>query len=255
MTHTGIPQRLVSSAVIAALVLSTAGCKTSGPAPQTDTSGTGYPSQNTAPAPVQMRADEDRFQKTVMGGVATGALIGGVVGFLGALATGSNTKEAGRTAVAGAVVGGAVGGIDGYMTAKREQAGKNELRAVQAATADVKADNSKLQAFLDSSSTVLNEGKARLAALKGDVAAKRITVAQADAARKREEQNIESMKTTLAQAKKTKEDYAKASTQFQGSAQDKRDLDNEIARMNQQVAKLENNIADYNRAVGVSRAG
>lgn len=262
MSTAKLSHRMLGGALAAVMTLSGAGCKTSPPAQKSD-EGTG--SAKSAPAPgapreltaaeKQMRADESRFQKTVIGGAIQGALIGGALGYLAALAGGANSKEAGRTAGAGAVVGGVMGGIDGYVVAKREQNGKNELKALQAAAADVRADNKKLEAFMESSSVVLGEGKQRLAALKGDVDAKRISVAQAEEARKREEQNIASMKTTLAQAKKTKEDYAKAATQFKGTPQDKRNLDAEIERMNGQVAKLENNIADYNRAVGVSRAG
>ena len=266
-----IAQRIVSASVIVSVAGMSVGCASVGPAPggaaDGDTpksTGTGLGGSMAAPktaavqltpAELQMRVDEERFQKTVIGGVIQGAMIGAAMGAVAALIGGGNTKDAVRSAGIGAVVGGAAGGIDGYVTAKREQAGKNELRAVQEAAKDVKADNAKLQAFLDSSDVVLKEGKTRLAALKGDLDAKRITVQEADAARKREEQNIASMKTTLAQAKKTKGEYAMAAAQFKGSPQEKSNLDAEIKRMDQQVAKLESNIADYNRAVGVSRAG
>ncbi|HYN59348.1 MAG TPA: hypothetical protein VET87_07325 [Rubrivivax sp.] len=229
------------------------------PSPWPGTSSSAPGSKDAAvqltPAELQMRADEQRFQKTVIGGAMQGAMIGAAIGAVAALIGGGSGKDAARSAGIGAVLGGAAGGIDGYVTAKREQAGKNELRAVQAAAKDVSADNAKLQAFLDSSDVVLKEGKTRLAALKGDINAKRITAQEAEAARKREEQNIASMKATLAQAKKTKDEYATAASQFKGSPQDKSNLDAEISRMSQQVAKLESNIADYNRAVGVSRAG
>lgn len=267
-----IAQRIVGASVIVCVAGTSVGCASVDQAPSgaaTDGSmpkstGTGTSGSMAAPktaavqltpAELQMRADEERFQKTVIGGVIQGAMIGAAIGAVAALIGGGGGKDVARSAGIGAVVGGAAGGIDGYVTAKREQAGKNELRAVQEAAKDVRADNAKLQAFLDSSDVVLKEGKTRLAALKGDLDAKRITVAEADAARKREEQNIASMKTTLAQAKKTKDDYAKAAAQFKGTPQEKSNLDAEINRMNQQVAKLESNIADYNRAVGVSRAG
>ena len=268
-----IAQRVVSASVVVSVASMSVGCATvdpssSGTAGSGTTMGSGSgagTSGSTAfpkaaavqltPAELKMRADEERFQKTVIGGAMQGAMIGAAIGAVAALIGGGNTKDAARSAGIGALLGGAAGGIDGYVTGKREQAGKNELRAVQEAAKDVSADNAKLQAFLDSSDVVLKEGKTRLAALKGDINAKRITVQEADAARNREEQNIASMKTTLAQAKKTKDEYAKAASQFKGSPQEKGNLDAEINRMNQQVAKLENNIADYNRAVGVSRAG
>jgi hypothetical protein len=264
-------QRVISAALIVSVVGTNIGCATvdtsaGASAGQGATSVAGSPGGSGAavgkgvqpqltPAELKMRVDEERFQKTVIGGVIQGAMIGAAVGAVAALLGGGGGKDVARSAGLGALIGGAAGGVDGYVTAKRERAGRDELRAVQDAAKDVQADNAKLQAFLDSSDVVLKEGKTRLAALKGDIAAKRVTAQEADAARAREEQNIASMKTTLAQAKKTKDEYANAAAQFKGTPQEKSNLDAEINRMNQQVAKLESNIADYNRAVGVSRAG
>lgn len=250
-------QRLVCSAVASAMLISISACQTPGPLQtSSSTQGTGGAAQATAltPAEQQMRADSERFNNTVIGGVLTGAAAGALTGALAALLTGGNKKEVRNTALAGAVVGGTIGGIDGYVTAKKEQAGRNEIRTLQAAAADVRQDNQKLQAYLDSSGTVLNEGKTRLASLRRDVAAKKLSAEQAEAARKREEQNIASMNATLAQAKKTRDQYTQASAQFGGSIQSRRDLDAEIARMNNQVAQLESNIAEYNKALAVSRA-
>lgn len=248
-----LPQRLVCSALAAAVLLSMSACQTSGPVQPGGqvTSSTGAPLTS---AEQRMRQDESRFNDTVIGGVLTGAAAGAVAGVLAGILTGGNKKEIRNAAIGGAVIGGVAGGIDGYVTAKKEQAGRDEIRALQAAAADVRQDNNKLQAFLDSSGTVLAEGKARLAALRGDVAAKRLSAEQAQAARQREEQNIASMNTTLAQARKTRDQYAQASKQFSGTPQAKRDLDGEIARMNKQVAQLEGNINEYNRALAVSPA-
>jgi hypothetical protein len=230
------PQRFVCSAVAAAVLMSVSACQTPGPLQQG--SSTGAPATQLSPAEQQMRADSDRFNSTVIGGVLTGAAAGALAGGLAALLTGGNSKEVRNTALAGAVVGGTIGGIDGYVTAKKEQAGRGQIRELQAAAADVRQDNQKLQAYLDSSGSVLNEGKSRLA----------------EAARKREEQNIASMNTTLAQAKKTRDQYTQASAKMTGSIQDRRDIDAEIARMNKQVAQLESNITEYNKALAVSRA-
>lgn len=247
-------QRLICSAVAAAVLVSMSACQTPGPMQSSSTQGTGAPAPQLTPAEQQMRADSDRFNNTVIGGVLTGALAGAAAGALAAALTGGNSKQVRNTAIAGAVVGGTIGGIDGYVTAKKEQAGRNEIRALQAAAADVRQDNQKLQAYLDSSGAVLNEGRARLAALGNDLRAKRISTEQAEAARQREVQNIQSMGNTLSQAKKTRDQYTEASAKFTGTVQERRDLDAEIARMNKQVAQLEQNIAEYNRALAVSRA-
>lgn len=247
-------QRLICSAVASAMLVSLSACQTTGPMQTGSTQGTGAPAPQLTPAEQQMRADSERFNNTVIGGILTGALAGAAAGALIALATGGNKKEVRNAAVGGAVVGGTIGGIDGYVTAKKEQNGRSEIRALQAAAADVRQDNQKLQAYLDSSGAVLNEGKSRLASLGNDLRAKRISTEQAEAARQREVQNIESMNSTLVQAKKTRDQYTQASAKFAGTPQERRDLDAEIARMNRQVAQLEQNIADYNRALAVSRA-
>jgi hypothetical protein len=255
------PSSLALRLIAAAIVVPLAGCPaTTGPlvsnagAESTAVQRTPTPAVTLTPSEQQMRSDSERFNHTVIGGVLMGAAAGGVGAALATVIAGGDMKQVRRNATAGVVVGGVVGGIDGYVTAKKEQAGRNEIRALQAAAEDVKQDNMKLQAFLDSSGRVLAEGKERLAALRNDVAAKRLTAEQAEQARKREEQNIAAMNTTLGQARTTRDQYVQASNKFGGTPQNKRDLDAEINRMNKQVAQLENNVADYNRALAVSKA-
>ena len=78
--------------------------------------------------------------------------------------------------------------------------------------------------------------------------------ARAEEARQREERNVASMNKTLDHAKQTRANYAAASKKLGGDAKSKRDLDLEIQKMNQQIAQLERNVAEYNRALAVSRA-
>lgn len=254
--RTHLRERFVCGLATTALAVSMTGCKTLELSQDDQSSRTGVaappPVQRTA-AELQMDKDKDRFNRTMIGGILTGAAVGAGLGVVTALVTG-NRNEAVKYGVIGGVAGGTAGGIDGYLTAKKDQAGRNEARTLQAAAADVRTDNERLQAYLDSSGTVLAEGKERLAALNSDVAAKRLTAQQADQARKREEQNIASMNATLVQAKKTREQYQQASAKLTGPAQNKRELDTEIAQMGVRVVKLEKNIEEYNKALQVSKA-
>jgi len=222
---------------------------TSGP-----TTSTRSPRTQLTAAEKQLRDDESRFQKTVIGGVLTGAAVGAVVGGLAALLGGGDSRDAKRGAVAGAVVGGAMGGIDGYVTAKREASGNNELRAIQAATNDVRIDNEKLQTVVNSSNQVLAEAQTRLSNLREDVQQRRISAQDAETERRREEANVATMRKALANARTTRDQYAQASQSFRGTADEKRNLDAEIARANRQIADLERNISSYTRAIAVSRA-
>ncbi len=247
-------QRLACGVLCGALLLPLAGCPTTGPLQAGGSPGAAASGRPLTAAEQRMRQDEERFNKTVIGGMLTGAAIGAGTGLLVGILSGGNSKELRNATVTGAVAGGVLGGIDGYVTAKKEANGRDEVRAMQAAAADVRQDNQKLQAYLDSSNQVLAEGKNRLAALRGDLNAKRISTEQASQLLRQEEQNIGSMRSTLDQAKKTRDQYTQASAQFKGTPQQKRDLDGEISRMGRQVAQLEGNISDYNKALVASRA-
>jgi predicted nucleic acid-binding Zn-ribbon protein len=118
----------------------------------------------------------------------------------------------------------------------------------------VKQDNAKLKSFLDNSNRVLKEGQARLVALRSDLAKRKLSAAEADEAMQREERNIALMTKTLDNAKQTRNNYVAASKKLGGDAKAKRDLDGEIQRMNEQIAQLERNVSEYNRALAVSRA-
>ena len=248
--NTLAPPRTVVRAVVLALALGLAGCETTGPLAGFG----GGPQQPLSAAEQQMQDDQKRFNDTVISAVMMGAAGGALVGGLGCLLAGCKGKDTAIAMGVGAGVGAAALGIDGYVTAKKEQAGKQNLRIVQAAANDVRQDNGKLQAYLASSGKVLNEGRSRLASLQRDVAAKRLTTEEAQQARQREERNIASMNQTLTQARKTRDQYIEASGKMADTPQNKRELDTEIRRMNQQITQLEGNVQAYNQALQVSRA-
>ncbi|MEJ8849967.1 hypothetical protein [Variovorax rhizosphaerae] len=246
-------QHAGTRAIVAAVILSLAGCQA--PGPTAGSSPAGAQSQSLSPAEMQLREDEERFNNTVISAVLTGAAGGALLGGVLGAVTGRKDKKSILTgAAAGAVVGGTALGIDGYLTAKKEQAGRQNVRAAQAAAADVQQDNNRLQAYLDTSSRVLAEGQARLAKLQRDIAAKKVSTAEAQQARAREEKNIASMNQTLTQARKTRQEYAEASEKLKGSRENTRDMDGEIRRMDQQIGQLESTVSAYNKALSVSKA-
>jgi uncharacterized protein YcfJ len=255
MTNATPRQRLIYSVVAVVFLATSSGCQTARP----PASGEGEAPLSTAKAPpVQATVSEEKMRQdqklyeTVLGGVATGALVGATIGVI--IEALSGGKNLGGAAVKGAVAGGILGGVDGYVTRTQQRAKEEKISELQAATKEVQKDNEALQAFLDSSNVVLGEGKVRLSSLRADLAAKRVSAEQAEQARRREEQNIDSMKATLDKAKTARDGYAKAAPKFNGTPQQKRDLDAELTRMNNQVAQLEKNIAEYNEALAVSKA-
>jgi hypothetical protein len=253
-----IAQRLLAAALSLLLVA----CPTTNPlggimngpdSGQADASGNAAQPQMTE-AEKQLQEGEKRFTTTVMGGAAIGVLAGAGLGAVGCHLAGYKDAKLRNCILLAAAAGGTAGGIDGYLTAQREKAGRDELKAVQATANDVKQDNEKLKSYLSTSDQVLAEGEARLKSLRGDVQKRKISAAEADEARQREERNIASMTKTLETAKQTRTNYIEASKKLGGDAPSKRQLDAEITRMNQQIAQLEKTVNEYNRALAVSRA-
>ena len=255
-------QRLLAVGVAGAVLVSLAGCPTTGPLQRTGESApptaAAVPAVELTPAEQEMRKASGRYKDTITGGALLGAAIGAGIGALAGVLTEDDKKKRGEAALAGAAVGATVGGIAGgvrgYVVAKKEQAGGDENRALQAAAADVNQDNNNLQAYIKLTDQVLAEGKSRLAALNGDVAAKRITAEQIKQARAREEENIDAMNYKLAAGQTLHNQYLEASKKFVGTPQSRRDLDAEIARMRKQVLQLEETVADYRRSLKVSKA-
>ena len=239
-----------------AMIVSTTGCKTSGASPTASGGTTSAPQASTqmTPAEKQLREDESRFNKTVFGGVVTGAAMGAVAGGLLAALGGGNRRQIQQGVLVGAVAGGVLGGVDGYATAKKQQAGNNEVRALQSAVADLQQDNARLEQMIATSDVVLREGQQRLASLRTDLAAGKMSARQAEEARKREENNIATLNKALEKARETRTQYSQAGQRMTNDPNNRRNLDAEIAKTDRQIAQLERNISEYSRALAVSKA-
>lgn len=209
--------------------------------------------QRTA-AEAKLRDDPIRFQQTVIGGAVTVGAQSCLDKAIEDLLKRGNRRSAGRACADGLRQGLPAGAENGYAVALQEEANRRQISQLQVATDHVQQDNQRLQTYLDSAAQVLRDGQARLAALNRDIAARRISAADAEQARQRELQNIRSIEASLAEAKQTRGRYVEASAQLTGQAAERRRLDAEIARMNGQIGQLEKNLLDYQRALGVSRA-
>ncbi len=206
------------------------------------------------PAEAQMREDSNRFTATVLGGTVAGCGLGAVVGALGCKMSGGDSHRVRNCALAGCVVLGAAGAADGYYTAKQQQASRDRVRATQAMAADVRQDNQKIQAFLESSEKVLADSRARLKTINAQVAARRMSADQAAAERRRIEENRDLMQSTLDEMKQSRDVYREAARKAKSSGGGSRDLDGELTQMNHKIASLEGNVRAMNAALGVSRS-
>ncbi|MFZ3119614.1 MAG: hypothetical protein WA159_15005 [Variovorax sp.] len=251
MNKTTLQRRAVRTIALAVMV-ALAGCQTTGPL--AGMGGSAQTQPQTA-AEKQMQQDQERVNNTVFSAVLTGAVGGAAVGALTALLTGNTKKkDVAKGAAIGAVAGGVLVGVDGYITAKKEQAGRQGIRVTQAAANDLQLENAHLQSYLDSSGRVLAEGRTRLTNLKQEVASKKVSADEARRVREREERNIGSMTETLKQARETRKQYSDTAAKLKQSNENTGNLDTEIRKMDTQIGQLQNTVDAYRQALEVSRA-
>jgi hypothetical protein len=211
------------------------------------------PDVQLTPAERKIRSDRERFEKTVIGGAAQGAAVGALIGALGGALSGGDRNQVAKAAAVGAAAGGALGALDGYKTAKLQQAKMNEASALAAIAADVRRDNAILGDLVTTSSGLIADARGRLDAVKREAAANRVSAQEVNAARRREEANLAELQKSLASAKKQREDYIKVANTMNAPDQ-RRNVNAELSQMQSQIAKLEQNIAQYSSAITASRA-
>lgn len=202
-----------------------------------------------SPAEKAMHKDLDRANKTVLGGVLTGAAVGAVAGALFAKLAGGSGKDTRNAALAGAVAGGALGGVDGYRTAMLEKAGNNEVKALQDQAAVFETETARLRKVAASTERVIAEREVAIAAIKQDLEAQRITSQQAREALRSDEANLALMKKALQTQKKAYDDYVKVADSYQADDATKRDAEAKKVQYREQIASMEKTIANYSGMV------
>ena len=187
--------------------------------------------------------------------VFEGALVNGAIGCaLGAVLVYAITGE-GKDAAIGCGVGGAAGavygGVDGYVTAKRTQAAESELGAVRAMTADVRAENDKLERLVESSQRVAANDRRRIEELKTRIDSKQITLEQARSEAKLVRENTAQIEHVLVEARERRDNYVQARAQI-ASSSGTEELDHEIDTFNGEIAELETQLTLVNSSLQVS---
>lgn len=179
--------------------------------------------------------DTRTFNNTVLGGAALGAGLGALVGGIGCLLAHGNTKQCIASAGGGAVVGGIAGGIDGYVTAKRQEAARQRVRAIDAVTNDVRMQNARLQRSVQNAQAVVDADTDRLAQIDGQRASGQLTLEQAMAERAKAENNKQKLDQLIASVEESRNDYQKAAVK---TSQYSPDFNAQIQQMNMQIAAL-----------------
>jgi len=218
------------------LVLLLAGC-----------AGTAETGEPLTPAQASMRQQSADYNRTILEGVGVGALGGAARGAgIGAVAS-SNNRGMGALigAAIGAVAGGIAGGVTGSYYANKKQEYANEEQRLDAVIADIASENQKLEALNRTTQDVVAEDKRKLDSIEQDLAAKKITKAQAqrelasiDGDRRVIEQTITNLKKRRDEWKQVAVQARQEATSGTGNAK-VAEIDREIEQLSQQIALMQ----------------
>lgn len=227
---TGMRRSLASRilAVGLSIALLLGGCATQGQ----------QPDDQLTPAEARLRQQSADFNRTIAEGVGLGALGGAALGAgIGALATKNHGAGALIGAAIGALSGAIAGGLTGSYYASKKQQYANEEQRLDSMIADLSTENDKLEALNATTKQVVAENIAELDSIQGDLAAKRISKAQAEQRLAQVDKDRQTIATTLASLKKRRTEWQEAAAQarMEASAQQTRVLDQQIAQLEKQI--------------------
>lgn len=203
------------------------------------------------PAEQKMREQAATFNTTIAEGAVAGCVVGAILGIL------ASNRNHGSGAAIGCGAGAAVGGATGYMVASTQEKYANEEARLDAMTADLKADNQRLAGLIESSRQVIASDKAAIDNLEKQVAAKKISTAQAKTELAKVDDNISYLKQTVANLKKREEEYQVARNEAAAKAgtQATAEMDQEITTLQTQIASLEKDLDGLVTRRKISRVG
>lgn len=201
-----------------------------------------------------LRTQSDSFvAENTLGGAATGAAVGCLILGILSVAANNNASGAGTACAVGAAAGAVVGGIDGYMKAKDAQYKANETAKMEAMAMDVKADNEQLAEMIDTARRVVDNDRRKLDELQRKVDSKQLTLEQARAEAAVIRDNSQQIEGILEEARNKRDLYTDARSRLTTS--DTAELDDEISRLNSEIAELETQLNTVNSALRVSGLG
>ncbi|KAF0222772.1 MAG: hypothetical protein FD176_2449 [Rhodospirillaceae bacterium] len=202
---------------------------------------TGANNRPLTPAEQRMREQADIYNQTIFEGAATGCAAGILAGILIG-ATTSSKKNKGKNmlvdgaigCVAGAAIG---GGVGAYVADKQEKYASREEQ-LDAMITDVKGENQRLAGLVTATQQVIVADKARIDQIDKDLAAGKITMAQAKEKMAAVDDNKSYLDNTITELRKRHSTYAEAAGQVERGA-----AKNKVAAMNQEITTLEKQIA------------
>jgi outer membrane murein-binding lipoprotein Lpp len=208
------------------------------------------PARPLTPQEARMRAQSADFKRTIAEGVGIGMLAGAATGAgIGAAAYG---KDRGQGAIVGAIIGGVMGGIAGGIAgnyyAQKKQAYANEEMRLDAIIADLQAQNTSLAQLVDATRTVVQADQQKLDRIQQDLAAQRITRAEADRQLAAIDDNRRVLDQTVRDLQKRKSEWLEVAAEARTDTSSARiaSLDAEIATLESRIAEMQTELDALN---------
>jgi chromosome segregation ATPase len=149
-------------------------------------------------------------------------------------------------AAGGLGVGLFAGGVTGYLVAKKQQAARDNIRAIDSITADIRQQNQSIRGELANAQQVSGNGQQRLAKINAETRAGSINADQAKIERQRIEQDSAKLEDLIRQRQKEVDNFRGAGQQLNESS---RDYTHELAEMQRNVAALRQQKDALDRAI------
>lgn len=203
--------------------------------------------QPLTPAEQRMRAQADDFNRTLVEGVAIGAVAGAALGALAGWAAGGG-RGAAIGAGAGAVGGGLLGGAAGTYYAQKKQQYANSEDRLDAMIAEAKADNAKSETLLQDTRTVVRSDMQKLDQVQREVAARRMSQAQAQKELASVDANRSALQRSIGALTKRRDEWRQAAAEAKRdtSAKQVAQLDAEIQKLDQQISLMQTELNAIN---------
>ncbi len=218
------------------------------------------PVDSPGPRPVPVRSpSEDRlyqqgqaFDSTVAEGCVMGATVGALLGYLLA-----PRDKRGTYAVGGALAGGALGCGSGMWLAKSQQQYAMTEQELDAMASELRQQNTQLAGLVDSARQVIAADKAKIARIDKDLAAGRISLAEARTEMGSVDGNRQYLEQTLANLKREQSNWKQAAARVRQQPNQARaaEIDREVVRLERQVASLESELDSLVKRRRLSRVG
>lgn len=240
-----ITTRQMHAGAAALFLVIVSGCATTGGF----SGGTGTSGATGRPPPDPRLVQQGRFFSR--SGFQACMVGGGGAFLLTTLIEGNVTKNA---LIAGVAACGVAMGANYYTDVRRSQYANNEQR-LNAYIKDVQEDNARLANLNATTNQVIAESKTAIDRVKAQLAARQISMAQANSQLAKVDSDRAYLQSTLAKLRHKQQEYQKTAATERQQGTNTAALDAEIGKMQQQVDQLEYQLVQLNDYRTISARG